>query len=124
MRWNIEKPQQSGPFQIASPDWKQTGKMRCRRIKHVARRKILSLVTAMVYCYYIFTLRNVGTCDESDYLYTYLPSVRHSYYWPHVFYLQHQTQEPVNQSLVSSAARALIINLSYFLPTTDALYIA
>ena len=41
----------------------------CRSgIKHVAKRYILFLVTARVYCYYLFTLCNIGTCDESDIL--------------------------------------------------------
>ena len=40
----------------------------------------VSITVLRAYCYYIFTLRNIGTCDESDYQSTYLQAVRHSYY--------------------------------------------
>ena len=39
--------------------------------------RIKSQEMAGVYCYYIFTLLNISTCDDSDYRSTYRASVNH-----------------------------------------------
>ena len=106
---------------------KKTCKMRWSRIKHehISRRKLfLWLQQEYIVTIYLHSVTLARVMSQTIDLRIDRLSLTHSYYWPHVFYLQHQTQEPVNQSLVSSAARALIISLRHFLPTNDALYIA
>ena len=72
----------------------------CRSgIKHVAKRYILFLVTARVYCYYIFTLRNIGTCAESAKLNYCYVCLSHFVATARAR-LKHQTQEHVKVELL------------------------
>ena len=125
MYWNFKRHQQCCPFSIASSVWGQTCKMRRSRIihEHVARRKFsLWLQQGCIVTIYLHSVTLARVMSQT-YGSTYLTSVCHRSLLLWTARERPATQRPraCKSQLSISATKALIINLSYFLPTSNAL---
>ena len=126
MYWNFKRHQQGCPFSIASSSvCGQTCKMRRSRIihEHVARRKFSLWLQQG--CIVTILLHSVTLARVMSQTYgsTYLTSVSHRSLLLLTARERPATQRPraCKSQLSISATKALIINLSYFLPSLNAL---
>ena len=123
--WNFKRHQQCCPFSIASSVCGQTCKMRRSRIihEHVARRKFsLWLQQGCIVTIYLHSVTLARVMSQT-YGSTYLTSVCHRSLLLLTARERPATQRPraCKSQLSISATKALIINLSYFLPSLNAL---